>query len=155
MSGCASCGGCFTGSGCSSSTKSDAGTLNENRFRSLLELAAKPQDQPLTADHDHVIPTIIAELTQNVYASQTVLFSVYEQWSLPDFLELAALLYEQQITGALVAWAWEHSQGDLLATLRSDSKERRLLWDHIDEQALVFEVFSNLPEGRAGRVKRA
>ncbi|KAG0169337.1 hypothetical protein DFQ28_003716 [Apophysomyces sp. BC1034] len=153
---CKTCGGCFTGSGCTTSRSSKTkNELTVARILGLLQLAAQTNDQT-SNDHDHVIPTIVAELSQNIYASQMALLSAYNQLSLTDFLELAECCCMHDMTGVHIAWALEHchsSPEELMVVLREEEKCKEL-WHHLDGQAEVHEVFNNLAEGAVGRIKR-
>jgi hypothetical protein len=152
---CSSCGGCFTGTGCSTVKLSKKEMQSDSaRFQSLLDLAAtaNAQDQ----HHDHVIPTIMSQLSNNVYSSQTVLFKAYDDLSLTDFLVLAKQLYSANIVGVHVAWAAEYCQGDvkrLLELLNNGTEENRTsLLQHCDDQAEIHEMFGSLTTGSVGRV---
>lgn len=153
---CHSCGGCFTGAGCSTVKLSKKEMASDSaRFQSLLDLAASQEQQP-EESHDHVIPTIMSQLSKNVYSSQTVLFQAHDELSLPEFLELTKQLYLANIVGVHIAWAAEYCQGDIrqLSTLLKDGSEedRKLLLQHCDDQAEIHEMFGNLASGSVGRV---
>ncbi|KAF7731896.1 hypothetical protein EC973_007727 [Apophysomyces ossiformis] len=154
---CQTCGGCFTGSGCTTTKPSKIKhDQHENRVLGLLKLAGQKDDKP-SDDHDHVIPTLVAELSRNVYASQMALLSAYNQLPLTDFLELARCCCAHDMIGVHIAWAWEYCHGmptDLLHVLKDQAK-REELWDYLDGQAEVHEVLSQLPDGAAGRIKRS
>lgn len=153
---CHSCGGCFTGVGCSTAKLSKKEILTDaSRFQSLLDLAAS-QDQLEHEGHDHVIPTIMSELSKNVYSSQTVLFKAHDELSLIQFLDLAKRLYTANIVGVHIAWAAEYCEGDVkqLLSLFKDGteEERTLLLQHCDDQAEIHEMFGTLTTGSVGRV---
>jgi hypothetical protein len=159
---CHSCGGCFTGTGCSTVKLSKKEILNDSaRFQSLLNLAAvtttTTPSSETSDEHDHVIPTIMSELSKNVYASQTVLFKAHDELSLTDFLALASHLHKQDIVGVHLAWAAEYCQGNidqLLAILSSGSEsEQAKLEQHCNDSAEMHEMFGQLTTGSVGRVK--
>ncbi|KAI7869541.1 hypothetical protein BDF14DRAFT_1715815, partial [Spinellus fusiger] len=151
---CKSCGGCFTAKKSTTNTKSHT---QHHRFLALLRLASK---QEPGLGHDHVIPTITAELSLGLYSSQVALLSAYEQLSLEDFIDLARLCWEYGIQGSLVAWAWEYYKKDAapwLACLQETgtakpTKQQIELWDSLDSQAEMHEMFNGLGAGRVGRV---
>jgi hypothetical protein len=145
---CHSCGGCFTGGGCSTTSLKKEG--NNNRFQSLINLAMTSKKEEQNDEHDHVIPTLIAELSQNVYSSQTVLWTAFEQLSYQDFLTLANELYKQNIVGAHIAWASEYSRGDSSKLMQSLTTQA--LIDHCNDQAEIHELFSSLPKGSIHRL---
>jgi hypothetical protein len=156
---CHSCGGCFTGTGCSTVKLSKKELLDDStRFQSLLDLAATTNSTTENNDqHDHVIPTIMAQLSKNVYASQTVLFKAYDELPLADFLALAKHLHTQDIVGVHLAWAAEYCQGNiaqLLTILSSgDESERANLVQHCNDSAEMHEMFGQLTTGSVGRIK--
>lgn len=156
---CHSCGGCFTGTGCSTTKLSKKELLNDGaRFQSLLDLAAATTPSSEISDqHDHVIPTIMSELSKNVYASQTVLFKAHDDLSLTDFLELANHLHKQDIVGVHLAWAAEYCQGNIAQLLAILSKgneiEQTNLVQHCNDSAEMHEMFGQLTTGSVGRVK--
>ncbi|KAI8979339.1 hypothetical protein BDF20DRAFT_835377 [Mycotypha africana] len=150
---CMSCGGCFTGAGCVSSKSIIKNHADDKaRFIALLESAAA-----LTTHHDnHIIPTILSELSKNVFPSQTVLIQAVDELSLMDFLDLARLLYDYGIVGNHIAWAGEYCHGDvnhLHKILGSDDEKegKLLLCRHCNDQAEMFELFNQLPSGSVGR----
>ncbi|KAL9543471.1 hypothetical protein MBANPS3_008102 [Mucor bainieri] len=154
---CHSCGGCFTGAGCSTIKLSKKEALNDSaRFQSLLDLAATQQQQPQQKEHDHVVPTIMSELSKNVYASQTVLFKAFDDLELDQFLSLAKCLYTANIVGVHIAWAAEYFKGDVKELLRilstGDKEEQALLLQHCDDSAEMHEMFGQLATGSIGRV---
>ncbi|KAG2203854.1 hypothetical protein INT46_011619 [Mucor plumbeus] len=155
---CHSCGGCFTGTGCSTAKLSKKEALNDSaRFQSLLDLAmAQQQSMEQHKEHDHVIPTIMSELSKNVYASQTVLFKAFDELGLVQFLSLATQLYTTNILGVHIAWAAEYCKGDveeLLRILSNGTKEKKtLLLQYCDDQAEMHEMFGQLTTGSVGRV---
>lgn len=154
---CHSCGGCFTGAGCSTVKLSKKEMLNDSaKFQSLLDLAATTTTQEQGDDHDHVIPTIMSQLSKNVYSSQTVLFKAFDELDLTNFLLLSKQLYHFDIVGVHIAWAAEYCKGDtneLLCTLTSgDDQLRTSLLQHCDDQAEIHEMFGNLNPGSVGRV---
>ena len=153
---CHSCGGCFTGVGCSTAKLSKKEITSDSaRFQSLITLAAS-QDQHEETNHDHVIPTLMSQLSKNVYSSQTVLFKAFDELELSQFLELSTYLYKFNIIGVHIAWASEYVKGDmtqLLNILSSGQKEdQSLLLQHCDDQAEMHEMFGSLPAGSVGRV---
>lgn len=152
---CSSCGGCFTGTGCSTVKLSKKEIQSDSaRFQSLLDLAASTTSQD--QHHDHVIPTIMSQLSKNVYSSQTVLFKAYDDLSLDDFLALAKQLHSTNIVGVHIAWAAEYCQGNvkqLLDQLSKGTEEgRTAIFQHCDDQAEIHEMFGNLTTGSVGRV---
>lgn len=156
---CQSCSGCFTGSSCSTPKGTKKDTLNDNlRFQSLLDLAASQNWKLESAkDHDHVIPTVMAELSKNVYSSQTALFQAFDTLSQQDFLSLAACLYQLNLVGVHIAWAFEFCQNDaqlLLTILQNKDKEddKTKLVDHCNDQAEIHELFGQMSPGSVGRV---
>ncbi|KAL0074150.1 hypothetical protein J3Q64DRAFT_1778796 [Phycomyces blakesleeanus] len=153
---CKSCGGCFTGSGCITTKKSSDKIQQTNeRFSALLQLAST--SNTTTSDHDHIIPTITAELARNNYSSQVSLLEAHSQLSLEDFLELAQLYWFYDIRGFLIAWTWEYHKGNAiqcLEAMRDQGNQKLLLWDYLDGQAEIHETFNGLELGMAGRVKR-
>ncbi|ORZ03747.1 hypothetical protein BCR43DRAFT_483901 [Syncephalastrum racemosum] len=155
MSDCGTCGGCFSSSSQCHPAKVDGSALSQDHlFYSLLQQA---QSVKATAseNHDHTIPTIVSILSQNVYASQTALLGAYRQLELSDFVDLAKLCYERHIAGSHVAWAWEfcdNNPSTLLSLLKQGETDP--LYDHLDGQAEVHEVFNSMPEGAAGRITR-
>ncbi|KAI9323875.1 hypothetical protein BX666DRAFT_1891255 [Dichotomocladium elegans] len=166
---CQTCAGCFTGKSCDDTNPPKSQKAGEAQyFYSLLEKASatinkSSLDNDL-AQHDHTIPTIVGFLSNNVYASQVALFEAFNRIDLVDFLELSRRCYNHGVMGMLIAWAWEFCQGDaktLLGILSSgslpndDSPRKLALWDHLDEQAEVYEVFNGLDRGSAGRVHRS
>lgn len=160
---CHSCGGCFTGTGCSTVKLSKKEALNDSaRFQSLLDLAAtqqqQQQQQPQQKEHDHVIPTIMSELSKNVYASQTVLFKAFDDLALDQFLSLAKCLYTANIVGVHIAWAAEYCKGDVQELLRilstGEKDEQTLLLQHCDDSAEMHEMFGQLATGSVGRVSK-
>ncbi|KAI7851475.1 hypothetical protein BDC45DRAFT_515857 [Circinella umbellata] len=154
---CQSCSGCFTGISCHTTRNSKQ---DHDQFQSLLQFAltsneqSKQQDEQ-NSDHDHIIPTIVSQLSNNVYASQVALFSAHSKMELKEFIELVQKLYDHQVIGSLVAWAWEYCHDDpinLLTRLRGDTaKEQTELWDYLDGQAEVHEVFNGTSVGRVKR----
>lgn len=156
---CQSCSGCFTGSSCSTTKISKKDALNDSiRFQSLLEMAAESKDLQLASSkvHDHVIPTIMSELSKNIYSSQTTLFQAYDTLSLEEFLSLSSYLYQYNIVGAFIAWAFEHCQNDphkLLQILKtSDDGEKTKLAEHCNDQAEIHELFGQSSPGSMGRI---
>lgn len=155
---CHSCGGCFTGAGCSTAKLSKKEITSDSaKFHSLLDLASTTsQDQHVDNHHDHIIPTIMSQLSKNVYSSQTVLFQAFDQLDLNQFLSLAKQLYAFNIVGVHIAWAAEYFKGDtkqLLDMLSEGSEQdRALLLQHCDDQAEIHEMFGNLTSGSVGRV---
>ncbi|KAI9254552.1 hypothetical protein BDA99DRAFT_518701 [Phascolomyces articulosus] len=165
---CQSCSGCFTGKSCHTTRNSKQVEQDHHQFKSLLQLAltrkndSKKTNLPLhddASDHDHIIPTIVSQLSDNIYASQVALFSMYSRMSLEEFIELAEKLYDHEVTGSLVAWAWEYCHQDpvnLLSRLRGGGvddivTQQQELWDHLDGQAEVHEVFNGTSVGRVKR----
>ncbi|KAI8884456.1 hypothetical protein K501DRAFT_332642 [Backusella circina FSU 941] len=139
----------YDSSGCSTVSNKKGGS--SNRFQSLINLARSKNDtRDQNDEHDHVIPTLISELSQNVYSSQTVLWNAFEQLSYQDFLTLADQLYEYNIVGAHIAWASEYSQGDSLKLMQSLPTQE--LIDHCNDQAEIHELFSSLPKGSIHRL---
>ncbi|CDS02665.1 hypothetical protein LRAMOSA00070 [Lichtheimia ramosa] len=161
---CQTCSGCFTGKGCSThSSRSKSSQEQETHyFESLLELAASTEqhgEKHQHSNHDHVIPTIVSVLSNNVYASQVALLGAYQQLSFDNFLDLVRRCHERNISGMLIAWCWQYCKEDgneWLKQMRANDKggDTTALWDHLDGQAEVHEVFNGLEEGSAGRVKR-
>lgn len=155
MSDCDTCGGCFSSTTQCQPTKVGGAAISQDQhFYSLLQ-QAKSARTTASEDHDHTIPTIVSILSQNVYASQTALLGAYRQLELSDFMDLATLCYERHIVGSHVAWAWEFCDNDpsaLLSLLKQGKTHS--LYDHLDGQAEVHEVFNGMPEGAAGRVTR-
>ncbi|KAI9032570.1 hypothetical protein CLU79DRAFT_726971 [Phycomyces nitens] len=155
---CKSCGGCFTGSGCITPKKSGdkAQQINE-RFFALLKLASS-SSSTIATDHDHIIPTITAELSRNNYSSQVSLLEAHNQLSRDDFLDLARLYWIHDIRGFLIAWTWEYHKGNAsqcLETMHNQGDQKLVLWDYLDGQAEIHETFNGLEYGMAGRVKRS
>ncbi|KAK4521623.1 uncharacterized protein ATC70_004153 [Mucor velutinosus] len=156
---CHSCGGCFTGTGCSTIKLSKKEALSDSaRFQSLLDLATTQQQQPQQKEHDHVVPTIMSELSKNVYASQTVLFKAFDDLELEQFLSLAKCLYSANVVGVHIAWAAEYCKGDVQELLRilstGKEEEQTLLLQHCDDAAEMHEMFGQLAMGSVGRVSR-
>lgn len=150
---CHSCGGCFTGSGCSTAKLSKKEITSDSaRFHSLINLASSLQNDRDEVDHDHVIPTIMSQLSKNVYSSQTVLFTAYDELDLQDFLNLAKELYANRIIGVHIAWAAEYCQMNVKQLLTSLQQGDQLLLQHCDDQAEIHEMFGNLTTGSVGRV---
>ncbi|KAI8639648.1 hypothetical protein BD408DRAFT_421075 [Parasitella parasitica] len=155
---CSSCGGCFTGTGCSTAKLSAKEVLDESvRFQSLLDLATMQQESIEDHKvHDHVIPTIMSELSKNVYASQIVLFQAYDELELAEFLFLVKYLYATKILGVHIAWAAEYCKGDLRKLLKilstGEEEEKSLLFQHCDDQAEMHEMFGQLTTGSVGRI---
>ncbi|KAI8146415.1 hypothetical protein BJV82DRAFT_416182 [Fennellomyces sp. T-0311] len=149
---CQSCSGCFTGKSCHT-TRNSNNVQDDEHFRALLQHALTSNvDLNQETNHDHTIPTIVSILADNVYASQMALSSAYRQLQVTEFAKLAQSLYDHRITGSLVAWAWEYCQGDpnlLLTRMHSNTREE--LWDHLDGQAEVHEVFNGQSVGRVKR----
>ncbi|KAI7907865.1 uncharacterized protein BX663DRAFT_492268 [Cokeromyces recurvatus] len=155
---CLSCGGCFTGTGCSTSKS----TLKRQpdliaRFQSLLDLASSTSTKATNnLDHDHIIPTIISELSNQVYSSQIVLFKAYDELSLEVFLNMAKLLNDHGVVGMHIAWAAEYCQNDLhqllniLSNKEMEQKKKSLL-QHCNDQAEIHEMFAQLPTRSVGR----
>ncbi|EPB90581.1 hypothetical protein HMPREF1544_02642 [Mucor circinelloides 1006PhL] len=157
---CHSCGGCFTGTGCSTIKLSKKEALNDStRFQSLLDLATmQQQSMQQDKEHDHVIPTIMSELSKNVYASQTVLFKAFDELELSQFLDLAKCLYTANIVGVHIAWAAEYCKGNVPELLRilsaGTEEEQTLVLQHCDDSAEMHEMFGQLATGSVGRVSR-
>ncbi|KAI8080826.1 uncharacterized protein B0P05DRAFT_539768 [Gilbertella persicaria] len=152
---CQSCSGCFTGSSCSTPKPLKKNALvQELRFQSLLDLAATtPDNNDSQQQHDHVIPTIMAELSKNVYSSQTVLFKANDELPLNQFLSLAKALYSANIVGVHIAWAAEFCQDNVQQLLDILTKgDPTALLQHCDDQAEVYELFGQLPPGSVGRI---
>lgn len=161
---CQSCSGCFTGSSCSTTKVSKKEALSdEARFQSLIELATTSKDLKLEIkkEHDHVIPTIMSELSKNVYSSQTVLFQAFDTLPQQDFLLLAKYLYQLHIVGAHIAWAYEFCENnvekllDILKNVASNNNidgKLSALIQHCNDQAEIHEMFGQLPTGSVGRV---
>ncbi|KAI9474079.1 MAG: hypothetical protein EXX96DRAFT_580524 [Benjaminiella poitrasii] len=156
---CLSCGGCFTGTGCSTTKPSSRKHQGDGaaRFQSLLDLAASSAHDTSTENvhHDHIIPTIVAELSNQVYASQIVLFQAYETCTLEEFLRLAALLQTNGVRGMHIAWAAEYCQNNprRLLDVLSDNEKISLL-QHCDDQAEMHEMFAQLVPGSVGRTRQ-
>lgn len=152
---CHSCGGCFTGTGCSTAKLSKKEITSDSaRFHSLVDLASSLQDEQDKVGHDHVIPTIMSQLSKNVYSSQTVLFKAYDELDLQDFLNLAKELYTNRILGVHIAWAAEYSKMNVKQLLTSLQQGDQLLLQHCDDQAEIHEMFGNLTTGSVGRVQK-
>lgn len=157
---CHSCGGCFTGAGCSTAKLSKKDILSDAaKFQSLIDLAATTsQNDKQGDDHDHVIPTIMSQLSKNVYSSQTVLFKAFDELDLTTFLSLSTQLYHSDIVGVHIAWAAEYCKGDINELLRilngDDEQLRTALFEHCDDQAEIHEMFGNLNPGSVGRVNK-
>ncbi|ORE07495.1 hypothetical protein BCV72DRAFT_226584 [Rhizopus microsporus var. microsporus] len=147
---CQSCSGCFTGSSCS--TKETA-TQDKTKFEDLLE-KANSEPEEYQKEHSHVIPTVIVQLSKNVYASQTVLFKAYDLLERPQFIQLSKHLYDSKLTGEHIAWADEYVKGDIkqLLDILQQREERNKLLQYCDEQAEIYELFTNLPSGTVRRI---
>ncbi|KAI7892457.1 uncharacterized protein EV154DRAFT_504512 [Mucor mucedo] len=151
---CHSCGGCFTGSGCSTVKLSKKEMLSDSaRFQSLLDLASSSPSIEST-QHDHVIPTIMSQLSKNVYSSQTVLFKAYDELDLQEFLKLSQALYRNHILGVHIAWAAEYCQMNMKELQNALQLPDPLLLQHCDDQAEIHEMFGQLTTGSVGRVQQ-
>lgn len=153
---CHSCGGCFTGSGCSTVKLSKKEILSDSaRFHSLIDLAlSQHQEQQEEKGHDHVIPTIMSQLSKNVYSSQTVLFKAYDELDLKEFLKLSQALYTNHILGVHIAWAAEYCEMNMEKLQNALELPDPLLLQHCDDQAEIHEMFGNLTTGSVGRVQQ-
>lgn len=145
---CSSCQGCFAGNGCVQKT-SDGKKTRAQQFSRLVEKVATRKD---------LIPSLISEMSHNVYASQMALYGMHQQLSHQLFLELVLQLHQRDIVGLLIAWAWEYVSNDayqLMSVLSTTTENQTTFWDHLERQAELHEVINQLPTGSAGRVKRA
>ncbi|KAL9558428.1 hypothetical protein PS6_001279 [Mucor atramentarius] len=140
---CHSCGGCFTGTGCSTIKLSKKEALNDStRFQSLLDLATMHQ-QSMQQDKEH---------------DHTVLFKAFDELELSQFLDLAKCLYTANIVGVHIAWAAEYCKGNVAELLRilsaGTEEEQTLILQHCDDSAEMHEMFGQLATGSVGRVSR-
>ncbi|KAI9263724.1 hypothetical protein BY458DRAFT_514598 [Sporodiniella umbellata] len=137
---CQSCSGCFTSDSCSTKKSSSAVVQEKARFQDLLKAASVP-----TQEHNHLIPTVVLELSKNVYASHNVLIKAFDTLGLEGFLELADTMYRHRLRGESIAWADEYCQGDsqrLYTYLKNNPKE---LFAYCNDQAELHELFRSLP----------
>ncbi|KAI8980366.1 hypothetical protein BDB01DRAFT_797634 [Pilobolus umbonatus] len=154
---CQQCSGCFTESGCSVTTLTKAEIMNDTtRFMKLVDLASDNNHKKMDQEgHCHIIPTIVRELSKNVYSSQSALYTAHQHLPLLEFLELSKQLYLFHIVGVHIAWAVEYSHNDmqlLLSILKdSDEQEKKKLLQYCNEHAEIHELFGNLAAGSIGR----
>ncbi|KAG1472746.1 hypothetical protein G6F56_001355 [Rhizopus delemar] len=141
---CQSCSGCFTNNSCSTKV-----TVKEKtRFQDLLNAASN------SSHDDHLIPTIVVELSKNVYASHNVLIKAFDTLGLSAFLELSRVLYQLKLTGEHIAWADEYCQSNLDLLMHTLQTDKQKLLAYCDDQAELHELFRSLAPHTIPRVSQ-